>query len=254
MEKEKRECVCCGKYAMYRDCVCSKCRRNDKVTLTKTNIKKQFRLTNNDLLGKNFFVFFSDINGNYGSAKYLVKEIKAYVKQLLKNDPKYVKKIVKKQELDDHKKILQQRKSDVDVIVSSLVNEHLLEVSNAVVKFIDSDMTLDQIKAELVKLDIYLDKRALFVKNLCEIVLEKLNDLSYLMKLLDKDEKYVTVLQRKGGYIYFVKHIGNYVSYFVNSIEYDSLIVDKVDILRSSYMDKIEEYMAGELFVIYDGY
>ena len=86
-------CVGCGKEISkrYVDEICVECRFDPLVVISTTEIKKKYRLTDDDINNADLFSITFNTHGNIGT-KYLISEIEELVEKLVKDLPESDKK------------------------------------------------------------------------------------------------------------------------------------------------------------------
>lgn len=180
-EKIEVKCKCCNVTVLTKGNiseVCSSCKSNKSLTITATNVKKTYGLSDEELDTNNFFSFdVKTRNGGYGR-KFFVKEIDAYVAKEIENGNE---KFNKKKKKADEKLIVETKTSEINNFVNkNIVNcthPNITEIKNEYVmsKFIKLDDIKDKLIEEDKKIAIYQNNYTNFFSSLTEILAEKIN-------------------------------------------------------------------------------
>ena len=253
-------CKCCnGELSKTSTCgVCSNCKFNDSVTLSATNAKKQYALTDDDLLNGNFFSFDVFIRGSRGT-KYLVSELETYSKKLLNSgNDSYKKKLEKKNILKNTKLLKEKRTIEINKFLSENIkntdDEIIVEI---VAKFVDSKITkIEDISQQLLDRDKIVtqlnNSKEEFKNNFTQIIEEKLSDFNYLCKILNVDIATPFMPKYSDDCKYFKIYIDGEIDSYISEViinNFDPLVCTKADILKTNHLENFESKLSVQLIV-----
>lgn len=261
-KKETNSCKCCGKNISKNAdvCICSDCKFDDDMTLSATNAKKLYGLTNDDLNNGDFFTFEVCVHKKYGT-KYLVKELEEYSENKIEVDEKYASKMKRKKVLAENKELKENRKDEInEFIYRNLTNRSDPEIIKIQNDYVNSKIiTIDDIKNNLLNKDKEISQlnkiKKTFSNNFKEIMRENLQEDSYVAKLLglaNTKETIFLIYNENYNLKFYTDEIINDFIYEITSNNFDCLITTKASILNSGYIKKIEESLKIRLLPVYE--
>ena len=164
-------CICCSHEVKKTndEGFCSSCRSNKDLTITTTNVKKIYGLTEEDLQDDSLHSFTVKCRQTVGR-KYIISEIDDLVQDICANtdDPKKKKKLLGK--LNSGKKTAEINK----FIKQNIANFNSFEIYTLAKEYIDSNVkSFKDASNEIIKADDLITKnknsKKLFESNLAEL-------------------------------------------------------------------------------------
>lgn len=191
-------CYNCNVKLLKREELCKDCKFNDEVTISKTNVKKLYKLTDNDLNDPDLYYFTFSIMHGYGT-RYMIEDIEDLVEEITDceiTDKRYIA-LTKIREKRDKKindiKIMDEKIQVVKDLLRTMIEKEDLNQYIDQMKFlIDNDFYLDIKNYDIDDKEIY-EKLLDVIENKAKKVFE----LNQLIKNHYKEEydKYIKVLR-----------------------------------------------------------
>ena len=218
--------------------ICASCKFSDTKTMTATNLKRTFGLTNEDIEKSNLNYFDVNCRGNAGR-KFIVSEIEEYVAKLIE---KGNIKLIDKKEKHDRQQIFMERKMEIEKFMfGELENVRNANIIKIAYKYIESDtMDIADIKKELIEEDIKIIKinndKDIFYDNLTNIINEKIHGNIFLKGLGLSDDEIKIFINDK----WFVDFSSNLRNYIVDVYgKFDNLVISKESILKTNIVKTV---------------
>lgn len=237
---EPKKCFCCNTplSKSNKTGVCLVCKRDDNKTITATNAKKKYGLTDIDLGNESLNCFVVSSYGAGVGYKFFVEEIEKYIENMVNLGDK---KIIKKKQKNDEEKMKKQKTTEISkFMLNNIKNQHHPDIISLKHEYIISKvLVLEDISQKMKDIDdkitVEEQKKLLFFDNLTSIVVDKLNDDKYWNQLGFSDE-----FKSLKNEIMFVKYIKNLKKHITDTYDkFNNNIVSKGEILKTEIADKL---------------
>lgn len=242
------KCLCCS-YSLAEGVanICIPCRNTKGVTMSKSEAKKTFLLTQEDL-DDDSLISFETYCGGRVCKKYITKQLEKYSKNKLKKDKKYQTKVKKREELEGKKHLekirIKKREEEIDKLMK---NKKIQNINDDKIKilrdeFIVSNVTsLDDTINKIIHIDdditMLTKQKNQFVKNIIEIIRERFTE-NFLAESLKEPENVILSYVESKSFENFWKNVEQSVWYY-HANNFTELLSTKENIIKTEYHLKV---------------
>lgn len=143
------DCSYCNTKLQKRDKLCKDCKFDDDVTISKTNVKKLYKLTDQDLNDPDLYYFTFNIKHGYGT-RFIIEDIENLIEELSDcsiDDKRYIamKKIrdQRDKEINDYKLFNEKKEAIIDLLKIMIEKTDQIEYMDQMKYLIENDFYLD---------------------------------------------------------------------------------------------------------------
>lgn len=240
--KDMKRCFCCNINLTRGNTsgVCSSCKSDKTKTITSTEAKKIYGVTDIDLCYGMLNYFHVGCPGGGIGNKYFVSEIEEYVNDMIESGDS---SLLKKKQKNDDKKLKEKKKNEIENFINkNIKNSNDSNIEKLKDEYISSKaLELEDVCKTIIIRDKEItyknERRKEYFNNLTDLVLDELNSEKYINKMKFKNKNFNSFLN-SDWYKNFLKEISSYL----NTEYTDTFILtifSKKVILKTGIIDKI---------------